>query len=677
MVNLWANSVVGLQLSAADLALNRAMEQVLTTTGYQVPGGTLPYSNRYPVVDEGSAEGLDEAALAWLKQDRIHRGANRFARLFADAPTTRYQVPGGMLAKGPVQTEKAPQGIEEPDAQGETGGILNLPFEGKTNGTKLIKGQNGTYEVLEELKGGGEARIYLGRNVETDQKVIIRRMRDAKDLKEVRKEALALKNIDNPYVVRFLDISIKESKDLWELPEISLIIEYVDGQSLAELIQPKDAPQSRKIFTEAEVIQLKDQMLSAIQAAHEKGILHRDIKLSNIMMTKAGDAKLTDFGIAKILTEETRGSSLGAGSVYYMSPEQLDGKSASKATDIYQAGLVLINVMLGKEREASVNTPFHRPKDQIEELRKQGHFNEELLGFVSKITADDPKTRLDAMNDWGRPTQAIEVATTQVISTGVYLSASEVLSELLRVGDQDLALMPYDIFSVFYHGAGVISLPIGAKFCYDLFPSGPGSLSMSWAITGVFAIAFVVAGVATSWAYGEYKEIGSALKTVWYWIKKSPTTYISQLKWGKDRPRAVFHDGKIKKPGFFGKRLDPVDDVDDLQKPHEGYVLLNGVQFDTARIVPIGFPDAYKIQLKGTLNGKPIRVMWHASEKATGLELQGILSEFREKKVFHVIGKVQSDGTIELVSWAPAVIKEKPAVRRGPKVLRKWDGWDG
>src|SRR3990167_11015758 len=92
MVNLWANSVVGLQLSAADLALNRAMEQVLTTTGYQVPGGTLPYSNRYPVVDEGSAEGLDEAALAWLKQDRIHRGANRFARLFADAPTTRYQV---------------------------------------------------------------------------------------------------------------------------------------------------------------------------------------------------------------------------------------------------------------------------------------------------------------------------------------------------------------------------------------------------------------------------------------------------------------------------------------------------------------------------------------------------------------------------------------------------------
>src|SRR3989344_5847572 len=105
MVNLWANSVVGLQLSAADLALNRAMEQVLTTTGYQVPGG--------------------------------------------------------MLAKGPVQTEKAPQGIEEPDAQGETGGILNLPFEGKTNGTKLIKGQNGTYEVLEELKGGGEARIYF------------------------------------------------------------------------------------------------------------------------------------------------------------------------------------------------------------------------------------------------------------------------------------------------------------------------------------------------------------------------------------------------------------------------------------------------------------------------------------------------------------------------------------
>src|SRR3989338_1230354 len=159
---------------------------------------------------------------------------------------------------------------------------------------------------LEEIGQGSQGKLYRATDKETGEIVALKRLALKKatshdDVHRLEDAARALRNIDDPRVVRYLWSS--ERVDDCGSPEYWLALEYVDGISLAQ------AREEGKRFSEEELRSIAGQTLEGLAAAHDKGIIHRDVKPSNILWKKDGKVKITDFGIAKFLGEETRDSS--------------------------------------------------------------------------------------------------------------------------------------------------------------------------------------------------------------------------------------------------------------------------------------------------------------------------------------------------------------------------------
>lgn len=217
----------------------------------------------------------------------------------------------------------------------------------------------GRYELLEEIGKGGMAYVYKARCVLLNRIVAVKVLRDdlggdEEFLNRFNAEAQAAASLDHQNIVSIFDVGVDDDRHY-------ITMEYVDGQTLKEYITQK-GPLPYK-----EALDIASQICDAIEAAHNKNIVHRDIKPHNILITADGKIKVADFGIARFGTGKTlsNGNDI-LGSVHYISPEQAKGMSVDNRSDIYSLGVVLYEMLSGRLPFDSDN-PVSVAMMQIEE----------------------------------------------------------------------------------------------------------------------------------------------------------------------------------------------------------------------------------------------------------------------------------------------------------------------
>lgn len=209
----------------------------------------------------------------------------------------------------------------------------------------MLAGQEfGPFLIEKELGSGAMGAVYLARYIKNNHRVAIKIMSSAINsnassslVARFEREADILKNLNNPNIVRLFGIGKFKGLRYYAM-------EVIDGDTLEAVLLRKGA------FSWDETIELGKQICNALQHAHDNGVIHRDIKLSNLMVTKQGILKLTDFGIAKDLDGTLlTGANCAIGTAAYMSPEQCRGESkVTGQSDLYSLGVVLFELLTGK-----------------------------------------------------------------------------------------------------------------------------------------------------------------------------------------------------------------------------------------------------------------------------------------------------------------------------------------
>ncbi|MBR4627086.1 MAG: Stk1 family PASTA domain-containing Ser/Thr kinase [Ruminococcus sp.] len=208
----------------------------------------------------------------------------------------------------------------------------------KNIGKKL----DGRYEITELIGVGGMAEVYKGIDVIDNKTVAIKILKkeyaeNEEFLRRFRNESKAIAVLSHPNIVRIYDVGFSEKIQY-------IVMEYIDGITLKEYIEEE------KILTWKDTVHFVIQILRALQHAHDKGIVHRDIKPQNIMMFTDGTIKVMDFGIAKFAREEGKTATDQAiGSVHYISPEQASGSVTDAKSDIYSVGAMMYEMLTGKK----------------------------------------------------------------------------------------------------------------------------------------------------------------------------------------------------------------------------------------------------------------------------------------------------------------------------------------
>ncbi len=208
------------------------------------------------------------------------------------------------------------------------------------NSNYVGKRLDGRYEIMEVIGVGGMAVVYKAFDNMEQRTVAVKILKDeylANDefKRRFKNESKAIAVLSHENIVRVFDVSYGDMLQY-------IVMEYVDGITLKEYVQ-----QQGKVDTR-EAIYFISQILRALQHAHDKGIVHRDVKPQNIMLQENGTIKVTDFGIARFSRSETKTmTECAIGSVHYISPEQAKGNVTDAKTDLYAAGVILYEMLTG------------------------------------------------------------------------------------------------------------------------------------------------------------------------------------------------------------------------------------------------------------------------------------------------------------------------------------------
>jgi len=262
------------------------------------------------------------------------------------------------------------------------------------------------YRIIESLGIGGMGVVFKAIHIKLEKifalKMIVPGLvMNENFLKRFQAEAKSLAKFEDPNIVRIYDL--RSDNDQW-----FIVMEYVEGINLLDKIK-KDGP-----YPWPESLPILKQMLSGVAHAHASGIVHRDIKPNNIMITRDGTVKITDFGLAK---DQASGSNTltiaSGGTLYYMSPEHVKGFSfTDKRSDIYSLGMTFYEMLTGSVPFKDINSDFDiREKIVRKEFEKPTTINPdiplELESIVMKAIAKNPDDRyqtaeemLDAVLDF-------------------------------------------------------------------------------------------------------------------------------------------------------------------------------------------------------------------------------------------------------------------------------------
>ena len=234
------------------------------------------------------------------------------------------------------------------------------------------------YEIIEKIGAGGMSIVYKAKDNRLQRYVAIKELReefvqDEEFVARFRKEALSAASLSHPNIVGIYDVG--SDKEIHYI-----VMEYVEGRTLKEVIA-EQGPFDAKM-----VLELGVQMVSALKHAHQKKIIHRDIKPQNILMTTDGVLKVTDFGIAKAVDSSTIVTTGNAvGSVHYFSPEQAKGKYVNESSDLYSCGIVLFELATKRlpfEADSHISIAL---KHINEEFPKPSSFNPQIPENLENI----------------------------------------------------------------------------------------------------------------------------------------------------------------------------------------------------------------------------------------------------------------------------------------------------
>ncbi|MEY8409815.1 PASTA domain-containing protein [Lachnospiraceae bacterium 62-26] len=215
------------------------------------------------------------------------------------------------------------------------------------------------YEVLSKVGAGGMADVYKGRDRMLNRYVAIKVLKreykeDENFVRKFRSEAQAAAGLMHPNIVNVYDVGEDRGLNY-------MVMELVEGITLKEYIEKKGR------LSHKEVISIAIQMCTGIGIAHSAEIIHRDIKPQNIIISKEGKVKVTDFGIAKATTSNTV-SSNAMGSVHYTSPEQARGGFSDQRSDIYSIGITLFEMVTGQvpfDGDSTVSVAIKHLQEEI------------------------------------------------------------------------------------------------------------------------------------------------------------------------------------------------------------------------------------------------------------------------------------------------------------------------
>ncbi len=338
----------------------------------------------------------------------------------------------------------------------------------------------GRYRIREQIGAGAMGVVYLARDERLERDVAVKvltpgLLTDQDARSRFRKEARALAKLNHPNIAGVYDAGEKDGLDY-------LVMEYVAGESLAKKLRegPLDAKQA---------VMLAGQIASALEEAHEKGVVHRDLKPGNIVITRKGEAKVLDFGVAKLLarsddddaTHSMAGTEGLIGTPLYMSPEQAESKAVDERTDLWSLGAVLYESLAG-------SAPF----------KKEGS-----LAVLRAITQENPTALREIRPDVPVPVDRI---------------VSRALEKDINKRYQSAAEMTRDLSGVLTELSGVA-------------PGAPRKAGMSWPYAG--AAAFLLVLIATSgwWFYHRSERR--------HWAQEEAIPEIAKLE-QKDEPLAAF-----------------------------------------------------------------------------------------------------------------------------------------
>lgn len=255
---------------------------------------------------------------------------------------------------------------------------------------------SGRYRIIRSLGEGGMANVYLAHDLILDRDVAVKLLRldlrdDPKTIKRFQREALATTELVHPHIVSLYDVGEENGMQY-------LVMEYVKGMDLKNYIK------AHFPLPLQQVIDIMEQILSAVSTAHAHNIIHRDLKPQNILIDEQGNAKITDFGIAVALSEHTMTqTNTILGSVHYLSPEQARGSMATKQSDIYSLGIILYEMLTGSvpfKGETAVSIALKHFQNEIPSVREfDAAIPQALENVVLRATAKDPRDRYATVAD--------------------------------------------------------------------------------------------------------------------------------------------------------------------------------------------------------------------------------------------------------------------------------------
>src|SRR5579864_9334757 len=227
------------------------------------------------------------------------------------------------------------------------------------------------YELEELVEHGGMSTVYRGRDRLLERTVALKVLHphfldDPEYVERFRREARAVAQLSHPHIVGVIDRGQADGQQF-------IVFEYVEGENLKQLLE-RSGP-----LPVSQVIELGTQIADALAFAHAHGLVHRDVKPQNVLLDHAGDAKVTDFGIARSLDVEHGFTQTGTvlGTSNYLSPEQAAGAAVTPATDVYSLGVVLYELLAGE-------VPFH---------------GDNLVAVAMKHVTEHPPSLLDHRTD--------------------------------------------------------------------------------------------------------------------------------------------------------------------------------------------------------------------------------------------------------------------------------------
>jgi tetratricopeptide (TPR) repeat protein len=248
------------------------------------------------------------------------------------------------------------------------------------------------YQVVAELGRGGMGIVYKAKDTVLDRLVAYKVLPDAlkenpQALKNFLREAKSAAQLNHPNIVTVYDAGEQDGR-------YYIAMEYVDGNTLKEIVRRRGA------IAAGGVLHVLVQMCEALAYAHDKKIVHRDIKTANTMWTRDRKAKIMDFGLAKIVEEVRNHTTLVSGTPYYMSPEQTLGRNVDYRTDLYSLGVTLFELATGRLPFTEGNIPYHHVHTPAPDAREANPQVPQLLAeIIARCLRKDPDERYQAARE--------------------------------------------------------------------------------------------------------------------------------------------------------------------------------------------------------------------------------------------------------------------------------------